>query len=129
MIARASLASLVLLAAAAPVMAQQSGPSAASSGSSDIQEWQVPWGASTRPRDPFVDTQGKVIVFTTTKEHAELKRDQIHAFGKDADSEAPAQGNDALADRLAIATTIHQSHEFAVDLDLVEFERAQGREA
>ena len=30
-----------------------------------------------------VDTQGKVIVFTTTKEHAELKRDQILAFGKD----------------------------------------------
>lgn len=30
-----------------------------------------------------VDTQGRVIVFTTTMEHAELKRDQIHAFGKD----------------------------------------------
>ncbi|MFO0789956.1 MAG: ATP-dependent Clp protease adaptor ClpS [Pirellulales bacterium] len=30
-----------------------------------------------------VDTQGKVIVLTTTKEHAELKRDQILAFGKD----------------------------------------------
>lgn len=30
-----------------------------------------------------VDTQGKVIVFTTTKEHAELKRDQIQAYGKD----------------------------------------------
>lgn len=30
-----------------------------------------------------VDTQGKVIVLTTTREHAELKRDQIHAFGKD----------------------------------------------
>jgi len=30
-----------------------------------------------------VDTQGRVIVLTTTKEHAELKRDQIHAFGKD----------------------------------------------
>ena len=30
-----------------------------------------------------VDAQGKVIVFTTTKEHAELKRDQIHAYGKD----------------------------------------------
>ena len=28
-----------------------------------------------------VDTQGRVI--TTTKEHAELKRDQIHAFGAD----------------------------------------------
>ena len=31
-----------------------------------------------------VDTQGRVIVLTTTREHAELKRDQIHAYGKDA---------------------------------------------
>jgi ATP-dependent Clp protease adaptor protein ClpS len=30
-----------------------------------------------------VDTEGKVIVLTTTKEHAELKRDQIIAYGKD----------------------------------------------
>jgi len=30
-----------------------------------------------------VDTQGRVIVCTTTKERAELKRDQIHAYGKD----------------------------------------------
>ncbi|MEX2318028.1 MAG: ATP-dependent Clp protease adaptor ClpS [Pirellulales bacterium] len=30
-----------------------------------------------------VDTQGKVVVLTTTKEHAELKRDQIIAYGKD----------------------------------------------
>jgi ATP-dependent Clp protease adaptor protein ClpS len=30
-----------------------------------------------------VDRQGKAIVLTTTKEHAELKRDQIHAFGAD----------------------------------------------
>jgi ATP-dependent Clp protease adaptor protein ClpS len=30
-----------------------------------------------------VDTQGKVIVLTTTKEHGELKRDQILAYGKD----------------------------------------------
>jgi ATP-dependent Clp protease adaptor protein ClpS len=30
-----------------------------------------------------VDTTGRVIVATTTKEHAELKRDQIHAFGPD----------------------------------------------
>lgn len=32
-----------------------------------------------------VDTQGRAIVLTTTREHAELKRDQIHAFGKDAE--------------------------------------------
>ncbi len=31
-----------------------------------------------------VDTSGRVIVLTTTREHAELKRDQIHAYGKDA---------------------------------------------
>lgn len=30
-----------------------------------------------------VDTQGRVVVLTTTLEHAELKRDQIHAFGPD----------------------------------------------
>lgn len=30
-----------------------------------------------------VDTQGRCIVLTTTREHAELKRDQIHAFGRD----------------------------------------------
>src|SRR5436190_23673519 len=30
-----------------------------------------------------VDTKGKAICLTTTMEHAELKREQIHAFGKD----------------------------------------------
>ena len=30
-----------------------------------------------------VDTSGKAICMTTTLEHAELKRDQIHAFGAD----------------------------------------------
>ena len=30
-----------------------------------------------------VHTQGRVVVKTTTKELAELKRDQIHAFGPD----------------------------------------------
>jgi ATP-dependent Clp protease adaptor protein ClpS len=30
-----------------------------------------------------VDTSGRAIVLTTTMEHAELKRDQIHAYGKD----------------------------------------------
>ncbi len=30
-----------------------------------------------------VDTQGRAAVLTTTREHAELKRDQIHAYGKD----------------------------------------------
>jgi ATP-dependent Clp protease adaptor protein ClpS len=30
-----------------------------------------------------VDTRGRAVVLTTTREHAELKRDQIHAFGRD----------------------------------------------
>lgn len=30
-----------------------------------------------------VDHSGRAICLTTTLEHAELKRDQIHAFGKD----------------------------------------------
>ncbi len=30
-----------------------------------------------------VDTEGRVIVETTTKERAEFKRDQIHAYGRD----------------------------------------------
>ena len=30
-----------------------------------------------------VDSSGRAICLTTTLEHAELKRDQIHAFGKD----------------------------------------------
>lgn len=30
-----------------------------------------------------VDKTGRTIVLTTTLEHAELKRDQIHAYGKD----------------------------------------------
>ena len=30
-----------------------------------------------------VDARGRAICLTTTKEHAELKRDQIHAFGRD----------------------------------------------
>jgi len=30
-----------------------------------------------------VDTDGRAVVLTTTKEHAELKRDQIMAYGKD----------------------------------------------
>ncbi len=30
-----------------------------------------------------VDAEGRVVVFTTAKEHAEFKRDQILAYGKD----------------------------------------------
>jgi ATP-dependent Clp protease adaptor protein ClpS len=31
-----------------------------------------------------VNNSGRAILLTTTREHAELKRDQIHAFGKDS---------------------------------------------
>jgi ATP-dependent Clp protease adaptor protein ClpS len=40
-----------------------------------------------------VDTTGRVIVLTTTKEHAELKRDQIHAFGPDPLSSRSCAGS------------------------------------
>jgi ATP-dependent Clp protease adaptor protein ClpS len=30
-----------------------------------------------------VDSEGRAVVLTTTLEHAELKRDQIHAYGRD----------------------------------------------
>ena len=30
-----------------------------------------------------VDSEGRAVVLTTTREHAELKRDQILAYGKD----------------------------------------------
>jgi ATP-dependent Clp protease adaptor protein ClpS len=32
---------------------------------------------------PTVDSEGRAVVLTTTQEHAELKRDQILAYGKD----------------------------------------------
>ena len=32
-----------------------------------------------------VDGHGRAVCLTTTMEHAELKRDQIHAFGRDFD--------------------------------------------
>lgn len=35
-----------------------------------------------------VDLRGRAIVLTTTLEHAELKRDQIHAYGKDGSIKA-----------------------------------------
>lgn len=40
-----------------------------------------------------VDSTGRVIVLTTTKEHAELKQDQIHAFGPDPWSSKDCKGS------------------------------------
>jgi ATP-dependent Clp protease adaptor protein ClpS len=40
-----------------------------------------------------VDSEGRAIVLTTTKEHAELKRDQIHAFGPDPLSSRTCAGS------------------------------------
>ena len=36
-------------------------------------------------KSPGSRHRGRAIVLTTTREHAELKRDQIHAYGKDRD--------------------------------------------
>ncbi len=40
-----------------------------------------------------VHTTGRVILLTTTREHAELKRDQIHAFGPDPYSSKDCAGS------------------------------------
>ena len=40
-----------------------------------------------------VHTEGRCIVLTTTLEHAELKRDQIHAFGADPWSSKDCKGS------------------------------------
>jgi ATP-dependent Clp protease adaptor protein ClpS len=40
-----------------------------------------------------VHTTGRVILLTTTKEHAELKQDQIHAFGPDPLSSKDCKGS------------------------------------
>ena len=40
-----------------------------------------------------VHTTGRVIVLTTTKEHAELKQDQIHAYGADPWSSKECKGS------------------------------------
>ena len=42
-----------------------------------------------------VDNSGRVICLTTTMEHAELKRDQIHAYGKD--DLIASSGNEEIA--------------------------------
>jgi ATP-dependent Clp protease adaptor protein ClpS len=40
-----------------------------------------------------VHNTGRCIVLTTTKEHAELKQDQIHAFGPDPLSSRDCKGS------------------------------------
>src|SRR3954470_22423228 len=40
-----------------------------------------------------VHTAGRCVVLTTSKEHAELKRDQIHAFGPDPHSSKECAGS------------------------------------
>lgn len=40
-----------------------------------------------------VHTQGRCILLTTTKEHAELKQEQIHAFGPDPYSSKECKGS------------------------------------
>jgi ATP-dependent Clp protease adaptor protein ClpS len=41
----------------------------------------------------LVDKQGRAVCLTTTKEHAELKRDQIHAYGNDPLSSSTIKGS------------------------------------
>lgn len=45
-----------------------------------------------------VDTTGRVIVETTTLERAELKRDQIHAYGRDWRLERSAGSMSAIVE-------------------------------
>src|SRR4051812_5506660 len=40
-----------------------------------------------------VHNSGRCVVLTTTREHAELKRDQIHAFGPDPLSSKDCKGS------------------------------------
>jgi ATP-dependent Clp protease adaptor protein ClpS len=40
-----------------------------------------------------VHTTGRAVLLTTTREHAELKRDQIHAFGPDPFSSKNCAGS------------------------------------
>jgi ATP-dependent Clp protease adaptor protein ClpS len=40
-----------------------------------------------------VHNSGRCIVLTTSKEHAELKQDQIHAYGPDPHSSKDCQGS------------------------------------
>ena len=44
-----------------------------------------------------VHNTGRCVVLTTTREHAELKRDQIHAFGPDPWSSRDCQGSMSAA--------------------------------
>ncbi len=46
--------------------------------------------AMARKMADEVDSAGKVICLTTTLEHAELKRDQIKAYGRDPYAAAPS---------------------------------------
>ena len=50
------LAALALLPAS--LLAQA--PTVPASTQPEAKEWEVPWGASTRPRDPYADAEGKV---------------------------------------------------------------------
>ncbi len=43
-----------------------------------------------------VDTAGRVILLTTTKEHAEFKQEQIHAYGRDTRIQASAGSMSAI---------------------------------
>ena len=57
-----SFRALVLAAALAPGALAAQGQQAGNSSVAqyDPKEWEVPFGARTRPRDPYADSQGRV---------------------------------------------------------------------
>ena len=50
----------LLLAAAAPMAGAQAGSATTATVSYEPKEWEVPYGAKSRPRDPYADAQGRV---------------------------------------------------------------------
>src|SRR5690554_6199110 len=66
---------------------------------------------------------------TAVPAQPEVLIEGLHTFRQDLDVEPPAQGEQATANRLAVATLIHPAHEGPVDLDLVERQVAQRAQA
>ena len=62
-----------------------------------------------------VHTHGRVIVLTTTLEHAELKRDQIHAFGPDPFSSKDCKGSMSASIEPAYRTGIDPGRRAVLD--------------
>jgi len=87
-----------LLAAAPALLPAQSGPQAPSS--LTINEWQVPW-ERTRPRDPYVDSQGKVW-FVGQQGHYVGRLDPLTGEFRKWDLEPGAGPHNLIVDRQGI---------------------------